>query len=106
MEEIINEIKQAEEAAAKLVEGAEKEAARILASVDGEIEALKAEYEEKLKNDSAAVLNATKARIRKLHEAEEENARAKANKIKQDASVKVKPCADMVYDFIMKEFTE
>lgn len=106
MEEIIKEIKQAEENAAKLIADAEKEAADILASIDGEIEMLKTEYDEKLRLDCAAVLNSTKARINKLHKEEEESSCAKANKIKQEASSKVKPCADMVYDFIIKEFTE
>lgn len=106
MEEVIKEIKEAEEAAAKLVADAEKEAAEILVTLDKEIELLKAEYEEKLRADSAAVLSSAKARINQLHVTEAKNSADKANKIKSDAQGQIKPCADLVYDFIIKEFVK
>ena len=104
MEEVIKEIKQAEENAAVLIESAQKEAAKIIASLDAQLEALKDEYEQRLSEDSVAVFAAAKARINKLRTEETENAATQANKLRSDVSAKIKPCADFVYDFIVKEF--
>ena len=106
MEEVIKEIKQAEENAALLIESAQKEAADIMTSLDAQLEVLKNEYEQKLSDDSVAVLTAAKAKVNKLRSEESVRVAAKADKIRSDASAKIKPCADFVYDFIIKEFAQ
>ena len=77
-----------------------------MASLDAQLEALKNEYEQKLSNDAAAVLAASKARVHQLRAEASDKAVAQANKIKSDASAKIKSCADFVYDFIVKEFAQ
>ncbi|MCH5164624.1 MAG: hypothetical protein J1F36_06380 [Clostridiales bacterium] len=106
MEEVIKEIKRAEENAALLIEAAQKEAAEIVKSLDAQLEALKDEYEQKLNDDSAKVFAAAKARINKLRTEEGERAVVQADKLRSEVSAKIKPCADFVYDFIIKEFAQ
>ncbi len=106
MEEVIKQIEIAERDAAQLVAEANSKAAGIIASIDGKLEELRDSYEQKLKADYDAILSSAKARVNKMRLEQEKIAEAKCNKIKSDASAKIKPCVDFVYDFIMKEYAE
>lgn len=106
MEEVIKEIKMAEERAALLIESAQKEASGIIASLDVQLDALRDEYEQKLRDSEAIVFAAAKSKISKLRTEEAERIKAQADKLKSDASSKMEPCADFVYDFIIKEFAQ
>lgn len=106
MEEVIKQIREAETAAQKTIEDAEREAAEIAAGVDKEIEALNAEYVRKLKGDALDAYNTAKETVNDLRRSAAERSAAQAEKIKAKAHDAVKPCADLVYNYIVKEFTE
>ena len=106
MEEVIKEILEAEKSAAELIANAEKEAAQINAELEAELNRLRAEYEDKLRNDSSAILNSAKARIAQLHADEAEKSAKTAEKLRAEAHGKIQPCADFVYNFIVKELSK
>lgn len=106
MEEVIKEIKQAEQEAVDKIKRAEEKANEISSKLESELVEIRNKYDEKLRIDSEAVLLATKEKIGGLKAAESEKSAIKANKITEKAREKIKPCVDMIFDYIVKEYNE
>lgn len=106
MEEIIKEIEKAESEAAALKAEANKKAADIIAALDVELKSLKESYEQKLRNESALILNETRKKINALVMEQEKKIAVSEKAIKDNAHDKIESCVDFVYDFLLKEIKE
>ncbi len=103
MEEIIREIEKAEANASLLKADAERKVSEIMSDNDKEIGLMKARYDRKLKDDSESIVASIKNEINGIASETEKNIAENSKTIRDHAVDKIEPCAQFVYDFLMKE---
>lgn len=106
MEKVIEQIKQTEEAAAKKIDDANARANEIALASAKEEEALRIKYELGYKGSSAVAMNSAKEQISELKAKEEERFIGQREELRQKTRAALPACADYVFEYIIKEFTE